>query len=79
MFLPQAGGFYVLIAWRFHPKSESANSAVCEQGGYICGTWNCARSHTEQTSPDRKVGNDVGSAKKAHLAAGNGRATHKIT
>lgn len=42
MFLPQAGGFYALIAWRFHPKFESANSAVCEQGGYICGTWSRA-------------------------------------
>ena len=38
MFLPQAGRFYVLIAWGFHQKPESANSAVCEQGGYICGT-----------------------------------------
>lgn len=25
-FLPQAGGFYVLIAWGFHQKSESASS-----------------------------------------------------
>lgn len=73
MFLPQAEGAYVLIAWRFHPKSEAARSAVCEQGGYICGTWNCAWPYTKQTSGYCTVGNQVSSARETHVAAGKDR------
>lgn len=62
--MPQAEGFYALIAWRFHPKPESANSADCEQGGYICGTGNCAWPYGKETSWYRGVGNKVGSAKE---------------
>lgn len=73
------GMFYVLIAWGFHPESESANRAACEQDGYICGTWHCGWPSTKQISRYHTIGNKMGSANEAHVAAWKGTTICEIT